>query len=139
MLQRRPNDADVQTALKQIEDKASNAATQSSAAGAVGAGADVDTRAVAQKSADDGTEEIDDGRKTMHKIFVDSKLISAGDFDLCWRTVDLTVPPTDVVEPFIQTLHEKGIFLHGKIAQAAGRQVAHGVFCRWNATTWTLT
>jgi hypothetical protein len=26
----------------------------------------------------------------MHKIFVESKIISAGDFDLCWRTPDLT-------------------------------------------------
>ena len=37
------------------------------------------------------------------------KLITAGDFDLCWRNVDLTLSPTDPVEPFIQMLHEKGI------------------------------
>ena len=46
----------------------------------------------------------------MQKIFVDSKVISAGDFDLCWRAADLTVAPADVVEPFIQVLHDKGIF-----------------------------
>jgi hypothetical protein len=32
--------------------------------------------------------EIDDGRKTMRKVFVESKVISAGDFDLCWHTAD---------------------------------------------------
>jgi hypothetical protein len=42
---------------------------------------------------------------------VESKLITAGDFDLCWRNVDLNAPPSDAVEPFIQTLHEKGVFL----------------------------
>jgi hypothetical protein len=37
-------------------------------------------------------------------------LITAGDFDLCWRNVDVALAPTDPVEPFIQMLHEKGIF-----------------------------
>ena len=55
--------------------------------------------------------EIDDGRATLRKVFVDSKTISAGDFDLCWRAADLTVAPTEVIEPFIQILHEKGILL----------------------------
>ena len=57
---------------------------------------------------------MDDGRKSLYKIFVDSKIITAGDFDLCWRNVDLNTPPSDVVEPFIQTLHEKGIYLVDK-------------------------
>ena len=54
--------------------------------------------------------EIDDGRKSLYKIFVESKIITAGDFDLCWRNADLTVSPTDVVEPFVQLLHAKGIY-----------------------------
>jgi hypothetical protein len=53
--------------------------------------------------------EINDGRQAMRKIFVDSKLISAGDFDLCWRVPDLAVVPPDVVEPFIHILHEKNL------------------------------
>ena len=32
---------------------------------------------------------VDDGRKQMHKIFVDGKIIAAPDFDLCWPTPDL--------------------------------------------------
>jgi hypothetical protein len=46
----------------------------------------------------------------MHKIFVESKVISAGDFDLCWRSPDLTGAQPDVAEPFIQMLGDKGLF-----------------------------
>ena len=45
----------------------------------------------------------------MHKIFVESKIITAGDFDLCWSTPDLSAPPSGVIEPFIQVLADKGI------------------------------
>jgi tetratricopeptide (TPR) repeat protein len=109
VLQRRPDDAEVQAALKQIEDKASNADVQSAgvepvaltpALGVPGAGT--------KKSR--ATAEVDDGRKTMRRVFVDSKLIKEGDFDLCWRAVDPAVSPQDVIEPFIHVLGEKGIF-----------------------------
>ena len=113
VLQRRPNDTDVQMALKQIEDKASNATSQFAAEPSALA-QQTDTQRIRKKARTAGTEEIDDGRKTMHRIFVDSKLINAGDFDLCWRAADLTVAPTDVAEPFIYTLSEKGLFLAEK-------------------------
>jgi len=111
VLQRRPDDADVQAALRQIEDKANNVAVQSAG---VESAASVpvsqsDTVGI-RKKAHTATTEIDDGHKTMHKIFVESKIISAGDFDLCWRTVDLTAASSDVVEPFIQALADKKIF-----------------------------
>src|SRR5207248_9482154 len=32
------------------------------------------------------TREIEDGRRAMHKVFVESKIITADDFDLCWST-----------------------------------------------------
>ena len=83
VLQRRPNDMDVQAALREIEDKASNTAADSER-GAGGAGAASDRRKRAKKRTW-RRREIDDGRDMMRKIFVDSKLISAGDFDLCWR------------------------------------------------------
>jgi tetratricopeptide (TPR) repeat protein len=111
VLQRRPDDADVQAALRQIEDKANNVAVQSagveSAASVSGSQSDT---AGFRKKAHAATTEIDDGRKTMRKIFVESKIIAAGDFDLCWRTVDLTAAASDVVEPFIHALAEKKIF-----------------------------
>src|SRR5258708_34217616 len=53
--------------------------------------------------------EIEDGRRAMHKIFVEAKLISSGDFDLCWSTPDLSAAPNRVIEPFIQILGDKGI------------------------------
>jgi hypothetical protein len=114
VLQRRPNDMDVQTALKRIEDKASNATSQSAAAEPSALAQQSDTQRIRKKARTTGTEEIDDGRKTMHRIFVEGKLISAGDFDLCWRPADLTVAPSDVVEPFIYTLNEKGLFFTEK-------------------------
>jgi hypothetical protein len=109
VLQRRPNDADVLAALRQIEDKAGNATTQA----AVEPGAlspNGDTASFRKKGRAEEQAAVEDGRKTMHKIFVEGKLISAGDFDLCWRTPELTGAPSDVTEPFIQTLSDKGIF-----------------------------
>jgi tetratricopeptide (TPR) repeat protein len=110
VLQRRPEDADVRAALKQIEDRASSAAVQSADTSLMPSVTD----AHKNKARVAATDEVDDGRKSLYKIYVDSKLITAGDFDLCWRTVDLNTPPSDVVEPFIQTLHEKGIYLIDK-------------------------
>jgi len=110
VLQRRPDDKDVRAALAQIETKASSAAVQAApepAAAAPGS----DTLMMRRKVRTDVAAEVDDGRKMLYKIYVDTKLITAGDFDLCWRNVDLNTPPTDVIEPFIQTLHEKGVFL----------------------------
>jgi tetratricopeptide (TPR) repeat protein len=109
VLQRRPEDADVRTALKQIEDKASTAVGQPISD--MMAMASVDTTMLRHKTRAAATEAVDDGRKSLYKVFVESKLITAGDFDLCWRNVDLSVAPPDVVEPFIQRLHEKGIYL----------------------------
>ena len=112
VLQRRPEDADVRAALKQIEDRASNAAVQTAAdVSALPSVTDTTLMRRKAKARAAAADEVDDGRKSLYKIFVDSKIITAGDFDLCWRNVDLTTAPTDVVEPFIQTLHEKGIYL----------------------------
>jgi len=109
VLQRRPEDADVRAALRQIEDKASSAVVQQSADQGTLASVS-DTTIQRRKARASAAEEVDDGRKTMYKIYVDSKLITAGDFDLCWRHADALSIPTDPVEPFIQMLHEKGIF-----------------------------
>lgn len=114
VLQRRPDDGDVRAALKQIESKASSAVVQPGA-DAVAMTPVSDTTMIRRKARTvAATETIDDGRKALYKIFVESKIITAGDFDLCWRNVDLTVAPPDAVEPFIQTLHEKGVFLIDK-------------------------
>lgn len=112
VLQRRPEDKDVRAALQQIESKSGNDAVQ--AVSDVAASSDTlllkkPAAATAGARPAASTAELDDGRKALYKTYVDSKLITAGDFDLCWRNVDLNTPPTDVIEPFIQTLHEKGV------------------------------
>ena len=43
------------------------------------------------------------------EIFVEGKIITSGDFDLCWNTPDMFAPPNGVIEPFIQVLADKGI------------------------------
>jgi tetratricopeptide (TPR) repeat protein len=108
VLQRRPDDADVQAALRQIEDKANNVAVQDAGVESAASVSQPDTAQFPKKTRAVAME-IDDGHKTMRKIFVDSKIISAGDFDLCWRAVDLTSAVSDVVEPFIYNLAEKNI------------------------------
>lgn len=110
VLQRRPDDHDVQTALKTIEDKASNMAIEANGAEAVTPVMATDTQMFTKKLRAQARTEVDDGRKVMHKIFVESKLISESDFELCWRTPELGVPPRDVQEPFIYRLNEKAGF-----------------------------
>ena len=111
ILQRKPNDEDVRAALKQIEEKANHAVVQPAVDPTVLPSVSETTllrrkggATVAANSAN-----VDDGRKSLSKVFVESKIISAGDFDLCCPVVDLKTPPADVVEPFIQKLHDKGI------------------------------
>jgi tetratricopeptide (TPR) repeat protein len=114
VLQRRPDDVEVQAALKEIENKASNAGMESAGAEPAALTMAPDAAKPATKKAHAVAGEIDDGSAMLRKIFVDSKTISAGDFDLCWRAADLTAAPADVIEPFIQILHEKGILLVDK-------------------------
>jgi tetratricopeptide (TPR) repeat protein len=109
VLQRRPDDVEVQTALKEIESRASNVGAESAGVEPMALAAAPEEAKSSSKKSRATAAEIDDGRKTLHKIFVDSKTISVGDFDLCWRAADLTVAPTDVVEPFIHVLNEKGL------------------------------
>ena len=111
ILQRRPDDADVLAALGEIESKASSLSGHPpimELAEPVDrvqpTEASLDRMGGGKKIATD----IDEGKATMHKLFVDSKLISQGDFDLCWQTPNLHLPPGRALDPFIQLLAEKG-------------------------------
>ncbi len=115
ILQRCPDDPDVQAALKQIETKANNfpvepAVTEPARA----AKPALPTAKREQTAGKPPSEQIDDGRRTMHKIFVEGKLISSGDFDLCWPAPDPFAPPGGVIDPFIQVLADKGILAADK-------------------------
>jgi tetratricopeptide (TPR) repeat protein len=111
ILQRCPDDPDVQAALQRIESKATNfpmeqapPAIETPAAKPVSSSPKFAKPVSRAVSAD-----VEDGRRMMHKIFVDTKIITAGDFDLCWVKQDLAIPPNGVVEPFVQILSDKGI------------------------------
>jgi tetratricopeptide (TPR) repeat protein len=111
VLQQSPNDADVQAALKSIQETAGDMSAQPVDGFEPVALAPM-SEAKKEKEARSRPPlpaEIQDGKDTMRKIFVDSKIISAGDFDLCWRAPDLSSSPTDVVEPFIMALADKKI------------------------------
>jgi len=114
ILQLAPNDPDVLKALQEIENKATTLSVQP----ALPEPAPVQKPAAPQpgKKADAKIPptDFDDGRQALHKIFVESKIISAGDFDLCWTTPDLSEPPSGVSDPFIQVLADKGILLSEK-------------------------
>jgi hypothetical protein len=108
--QRCPDDPDVQAALQQIESKANNFPLEAMPAeAAVVAKAAPQMKKVSLPVGRTPPAEVEDGRRAMRKLFVESKLITAGDFDLCWSTVDPTMPPAGLVEPFIQVLADKGI------------------------------
>jgi tetratricopeptide (TPR) repeat protein len=108
ILQRYPNDPDVQAALKQIETEANNFPVEAMPAETTILNRPA-VEALAKAAAKPVSAEVDDGRTTMYKIFVGSKVITAGDFDLCWTTPDPTATPNGVSEPFIQVLADKGI------------------------------
>jgi hypothetical protein len=110
ILQRHPNDPDVQAALKQIETKANNFPVEGFPTEMVAAPkAPRHTERFRKNGSQAPMVEVDDGRATMHKIFVDTKIITAGDFDLCWTTPDPFAPPSGVIEPFLQVMADKGI------------------------------
>ena len=100
ILQRYPDDPDVQTALAEIESKATSFPAEE---------ADLEKVAAGRKAKERRGAEIDDGSVAMQNIFVEGKLISAGDFYALWPTPDLNEPPGMVIEPFIQRLAEKGL------------------------------
>jgi tetratricopeptide (TPR) repeat protein len=110
ILQRFPDDPDVQRALKEIETRANNFSVEPLPSETATI---VKPAAAPPKAAKAGGKgaptEIDDGRRAMLKIFVESKIITPGDFDLCWASHDLSSPPTGVIEPFIQVLADKGV------------------------------
>lgn len=103
ILQRYPDDPDVKKALEEIEKRASSTLAQLPQPTVQEAGEKV------IPSGREFKEKYDDGREQMYKLFVDSKLISPGDFQINWTEVDLTRPPQTITIPFIQVLADRNI------------------------------
>lgn len=113
ILQRSPDDPDVQKALSEIENKANSFSSpgQSSESDF----GEKQSAAVALKKAGDDSPggaiptEVDDGKHQMVKMFVESKLVTAADFEQFWPKFNLRETPRQPSEPFIQTLSERQI------------------------------
>jgi tetratricopeptide (TPR) repeat protein len=109
ILQRHPDDADAMAAMAQIESKANNlnAPTPAEMEPATSSG---QTMSFKKDEGKPGAKaDVDDGRQAMHKFFVQTKLITDGDFQSCWPTVDMNTAPVKPVDPFIQNLEARNI------------------------------
>jgi hypothetical protein len=104
ILQRFPDDPDVRKALSEIENKAANAASPKAAPEEKVPPPLPGVKKVEKPAA---PVLIDDGRRGMHEIFVEGRLISERDFNANWPVVDLQHPPKEPVEPFIQLLADR--------------------------------
>lgn len=110
ILQRCPDDPDVQSALQKIESQANNFPLEAMPAEpSVVAKPPASTGKAPMSVGKTPPAEVDDGRRPLRKLFVESKIITAGDFDLCWSNVDPAAVPNGVVDPFIQVLADKGV------------------------------
>jgi hypothetical protein len=109
ILQRCPDDAEVLAALGEIENKANTLNAQTTAPDQADATRHISKTIKSRSSDSKSLADVEDGRQTLYKLFVESKVIAQGDFELCWVKQDLSIPPNRVVEPFIQLLMDKGI------------------------------
>jgi tetratricopeptide (TPR) repeat protein len=109
ILQRHPEDRDAMEAMSQIESKANNLTAPPPVE--MEAGPKISQTTFAKKAPGKAVPipEVDDGRQTMHKFFVEAKLISTADFEACWPVPSLTNLPTKAVEPFIQNLADRQV------------------------------
>ncbi|MFA6545749.1 MAG: tetratricopeptide repeat protein, partial [Limisphaerales bacterium] len=111
ILQRFPDDPDVRKALNEIENKTNSFAGRSADSStmpgplATEPGKPSKPGSLAAKAA---AADQDDGKAAMQRIFVDGKLINAQDFGRLWFTPG-SEPVTQVVEPFLQVMADKGV------------------------------
>jgi hypothetical protein len=109
VLQRCPDDPDVLAALGEIENKANTLNVQAAPEAADPTRHFTKSSARSKSAEVKPAADVDDGRQVMYKIFVESKVIAQGDFELCWVKPDLSKPPGRVIDPFVQLLMDKGI------------------------------
>jgi tetratricopeptide (TPR) repeat protein len=113
ILQRSPDDPDVQRALGDIENKANSFSSPAAQPSEADFG-EKQSAASALKKAGDTAEdlvpaEVDDGKAAMSKLFVEGKLISPADFEQFWPKYNFREIPRHPAEPFIQTLADRQV------------------------------
>jgi tetratricopeptide (TPR) repeat protein len=112
ILQKYPDDPDVQKALTEIENRASNISAPApmmevaESRPAANSGQTTFTNRAAAGPV--SLADVEDGKAMMRKIFVDGKLIGASDFDMYWTT-PADRDPSATIEPFVQIVADKGI------------------------------
>jgi hypothetical protein len=111
ILQRSPDDPDVRKALNQLEFQANSISAEPTMPVPAGPVKSVTGQAppTLKPQTRIPPDQIEDGRRTMYKIFVEGKVISGADFDLCWPIPDLSHPPGGVIDPFIQVLADRAV------------------------------
>lgn len=110
VLQRNPDDPDVQKALSEIENRANSFASPVSLPAEPDFTEKQSAAAAIRKAGDTSfTTEVDDGKQPMHKLLVDGKLVAASDFEQLWPKVNLRDTPRQPSEPFIQTLSDRQV------------------------------
>lgn len=129
VLQRNPDDPDVQKALAEIENKANSFASP------VSLPADADftekhSAAAALKNSGDTSitgvpTDLDDGKQQMHKLFVESKLIVEADFEQLWPKINFRDAPRYPSEPFILTLSERQVLPLEKSLKVLSEKTRH--------------
>lgn len=114
VLQSRPDDPDVRRALSEIEHRANSF---SAPIASVLQGGDKKSAANALKNATkNGAQEapaipteVDDGKKQMQELFVETKNINAQEFEQLWPKVNYRDAVRVPNEPFISILSERGV------------------------------
>jgi tetratricopeptide (TPR) repeat protein len=101
LLQNQPNDQEVQAILEKLVEQTNPLSEAAEATG--------HTAMLRKKGLAISPDKVDDGRKSMFKVFVDSKIITKDDFDSLWWAPDFSREPEDVIDPFIQRLADKTI------------------------------
>jgi hypothetical protein len=101
LLQQRPDDDEVRTTLEKLVRQSNSLGENTEETG--------HTALLRKKGITVSPENVDDGRQSMYKVFVDSKIITKDDFDTLWQTPVLSHEPEDVIDPFIQRLSDKAI------------------------------
>lgn len=102
LLQQRPEDKETQETLDKLVQRTGSLSE-------VHADETNHTAMLRKKGIVVSLDNIDDGRKSMFRVFVDSKIITKDDFEPLWQLPDLTREPEDVIDPFIQRLADKAI------------------------------